>query len=317
MVYIALARAAGLTVYQGRTRKAPLFQGTEDAPATWSLPAEEHFTAELVGVRLEGGRVLWLDLSSRFMPFGELRTELCGARVLAVPTRGPAFFEKLPAPRYDRLGATLEVDATLDAGGRLTGRAVARARGAEAARAREALAALDEHGRRNLMLARLAGFFPGVTLTALKFPAADDPEAPQVSELGFDLEEYLLPAAGGRLVCPPGLDPMELTASLAVDASRKHPLKISRPRINRESLRYRLPPGLEIESLPAGKVISGEFGSYSLSVTRTANGFALERRGLVLPQTVSPENYPRFRAFCREVDEAEKIRVILRRGTGK
>ncbi|MHC4914755.1 MAG: tetratricopeptide repeat protein [Planctomycetota bacterium] len=313
MVFIALAEAAGITVYQGRTRKAPQFQGADDHPATWSLPAEEHFSAEVVGVRLEGGGVLWLDLSSRFMPFGALRTELCGARVLAVPTRGPAFFEKLPAPRYDRVGSTLELDAALDPAGRLTGRAVVRVRGADAAGARERLATLDEHGRRNLLQSRLAAAFPGVTLTALKFPAGDDPEAPHVSELSFELEEHLIPAAGGRLVCPPGLKPMHLTADLAVDPSRKHPLKIARPRIDRESLRYRLAPGLEIGSLPDGKVISGEFGNYSLTVVRTADGFRVERRGLVLPQTVSPESYPRFRAFCSEVDEAEKVRVILRR----
>lgn len=313
MVFIALAEAAGLEVCQGRTRRSPRFQGKDDSPATWSLPSERNFTAELVGVRLPGARVLWLDLSSRFMPFGTLRRELGGARVLAVPPRGRAFFERLPQPDFDRAGETAELELTLSAGGKLTGLMTLRNLGSDAARAKERLARLDAAGRRNMVQARLAGLFRGASLLEVTFTGAGEAEAPLVTRARFEVDGHLTPAAGGRLICRPGIDPLNLVSELAMDPTRQYPLKLASARIVREVLRYRLPAGLEVAALPKGAVLSGKFGTYSLTAEKTPGGFKVERRALLLPQTISAKDYPAFRAFCRRVDEAERARAVLRR----
>jgi len=313
MAFLALAAAAGLEACQGRTRKAPAFQGSRDHPATWSLPSEEHFSAELVGVRLESGRLLWLDLSSRFMPFGTIREELGGARVLVVPQRGPAFFERLPAPRYDRLGPGVNLDLRLAPDGSLRGRLRSQTGDARGALARERLAGLDATGRRNYVLGLVNDAFKGARLEGLEFPGSGSPTGPFVVDARFAVDGYLLPAAEGRLTCGAGIVPLNLASTLAMDPDRKYPLKLAAPRISRESISHRLAPGLELAALPAGKVLSGDFGTYSLTVSRTAQGFRIERRALILPQRIRAKDYPRFRKFCRSVDEAERLRIVLKR----
>ncbi len=313
MVFLALAQAAGLTVYQGRTRKATRFQGKDDSPATWSLPSEDHFTAELVGVGLEGGEILWLDLSSRFMPYGHLRDHLAGARVLAIPPRGGAFFERLPEPRFDRMGSGLQMDLRIAADGSLSGKASSRTVGFAGALVKERLSGLDANERRNFVLKLVNQAFKAAQLNTVALRGAEEAGKPLVAEATFSVENHLLPAAGGRLICPVGLTPLNMVTTLAMDTDRNYPLKLVEPRLARETIRYRLPPELEAVSLPAGAVLSGEFGTYSLTVTRTADGFRLERRALLLPQTVPVKKYPAFRAFCRKLDEAEKFRIMLRR----
>ncbi len=313
MVFLAMANAAGLDACQGRTRKAPAYQGSKDHPVTWSLPSEDHFSAELVGVRLESGRMLWLDLSSRFMPFGAIRDELGGSRVLAIPQRGPAFFERLPAPRNDQRGASLRFDLQLAPDGSLRGRVRSQSDGALGAAVKERLAGLDATGRRNYVLSLLDNAFKGARLESVTFPESGNPGDPLVTEAQFLVDGHLLPAAEGRLTCPAGIVPLKLASTLAMDPDRKYPLKLAAPRIARESITYRLAAGLEVASLPKGTVLSGDFGTYSLTVARTPLGFRIERRALLLPQTVSAKDYPRFRTFCRKIDEAEQLLIVLRR----
>ena len=71
--------------------------------------------------------------------------------------------------------------------------------------------------------------------------------------------------------------------------------------------------GLQVSSLPEDVVLSTRFGTYSLTASRTPAGFRIERRALILPQTVAPRDYPDFRSFCARVDEAERARALLRR----
>jgi tetratricopeptide (TPR) repeat protein len=317
MIFLALAETAGLTIYQGRTRKATRFQGRNDRPATWSLPSEDLFTAELIGVSLDGGEILWLDLSNRFMPFGQLRDHLAGARVLAIPSRGGAFFERLPEPRFDRMGSGLQLDLRIAADGSLSGKARSRTAGFAGALAKERLSGLDANGRRAFVLNLVNRAFKAARLDTVALPGAERPGTPLIAQASFFVENHLLPAAGGRLICPAGLTPMNLASALAMDSDRNYPLKLAQARIARETVRFRLAPKLEVVSLPAGTVLSGEFGTYSLTVTRTADGFRLERRALLLPQTVSARKYPAFRAFCRKIDEAEKFRIVLRRRIAK
>ena len=317
MLFLALAAAAGLEPCQGRTRKAPRFQGRRDAPATWELPSERHFTAELVGVRLEDGRILWMDLANHYMPFGRLRRELEGSRVLVAGARGAVFFDRLPTSGHQQQGGTVTTDLRIEAGGKLIGQTTARLFGSDAARSKARLAGLDATTRRNLLSARLNGLFRGANLTEANFSGDRERGTTLVTTAKFEVDDYLVPGPRGRLVCPGGVKPLGLVSGLAMDPSRQYPLKIVVPRVVRESLRYRLDPALEAVSLPAGRLISGRFGSYSLSVARTPGGFTVERRALILPQTIAPGEYPRFREFCRQVDEAEKLETVLRRRAPK
>jgi hypothetical protein len=246
------------------------------------------------------------------MPFGQIRQELGGARVLAIPSRGPAFLDQLPAPRLEVAGASVEVEASLDAAGRIEGQVVFRIEGPESAREREHLAMLDSAGRFNMLQEKLADMFPGAILSSADFPAAEDPSKPYTAVARFELPGALSPATGGRQLCPTGLEPLGLVSDLAMDASRQHPLKLAAPRFARESVSLRLPPGTEVASLPEAAVTTSTFGSYSLTAARTADGFRLERRALLAPQTVAPADYPAFREFCQSVDDAEKARVLLR-----
>lgn len=318
-LFLALAEAAGLEAFQGRTGPAPACQGSDDEPQTWELPSEDLFTAEVVGVRLEDGRILWLDLSWRFLPFGTLRLELQGSRVLAVG-RGAAFFDLLPDAGPEAHAGLRLAELEITAAGGLQAVEKHFSFGEPGARLKEQFAALDHTGRRNALQAMIGRRFPGAVLEDLQTPDLEKPGAPFAVVCRFSQDGYLSPAPEGRLACPTGLKPLTLAERLAIDPTRRHPLKISAPVVEREELRFRLPAGLEPAELPADAVLASDFGSYSLCFERAAGGggFTVRRRALVPAQTVSPERYGDFAAFCRRVDEAEKkARVLLRRGRGR
>jgi hypothetical protein len=312
MLYLALAELAGLEVFQGRANKAPEAQEADDEPPTWELPDEDLFRAEVVGVRLEDGRIQWMDLSSRYMPFGAVRYDLEGARVLAVG-RGPAFFDRLPRSGLDSLGTALTGDLELDAAGNLKGQLREHAFGAPAAAVKEQLAALDAAASRTVIQSELESMFRGASLVEMDMAGLAEAGAPLVTTCRFERGAWLQGGASGRLICPPGIKPARLVAELAMDPARKFPLKIAGPRVFRESLRFRLPPELELAGLPAETVVSGPFGTYSLVFERTAEGFSVGRRMILPAQTVAPGDYEKFVAFCKGIDEAEKAQVHLKR----
>jgi tetratricopeptide (TPR) repeat protein len=312
MLYLALAEDAGLEAFQGRANKAPEFQESDDEPPSWEMPDEDLFRAEVVGVRLEDGRIQWMDLSSRYMPFGAVRQELEGARVLAVG-RGAAFFDRLPRSGLDAAGTALAGELELDAAGNLKGKLREHTFGAPAAAVKEQLGGLDAAACRTLVQGELEAMFRGASLVEMDMFGVNEPGSPLVTACRFERGAWLQAGPAGRLTCPPGIKPQRLVPDLAMDPSRKFPLKIAEPRVLRESLRFRLPPELEIAGLPAEAVVSGPFGTYSLVFERTADGFSVDRRMILPAQTVAPGDYEKFVAFCKRVDEAEKAQVALRR----
>ena len=312
MLFLALAEAVGLEACQGRTNESPEFQGSDDEPPTWELPDEDHFRAEVVGVRLEDGRILWMDLSSRFMPFGRVRLPIEGARVLAIARRGAAFFDRLPRTGMEASGTALEADLEVGAAGRLSGTIAERTFGSAAASLKERIAGLDSAGCRTMVQNVLEHTFRGADLLEMDMPGVGEPGTPLVVSCRFQREGYLEAGSPSRMVCPSGIVPLSLASDLAMDPSRKFPLKLSAPIIRRETLRFRLDPGLEIASLPQETVVSNEFGTYSLIFERTDGGFTVARRAMIAPQTVAPADYDKFAAFCRRVDESEKAQPVLK-----
>jgi hypothetical protein len=302
----------GLEVYQGRCNKAPEYQGAEDEPPTWELPDEDLFKAELVGVRLDDGRIQWLDLSGRYLPFGTVRLTLEGARVLAVG-RSAAFFDRLPRTGLESAGTALEADLEISAPGGLRGTLREHTFGAAAAALKEQIAALDAASCRTLVQGELESFFRGANLLEMDLPGVGELGTPLAITARFERGGYLQAGAPGRLSCPTGLRPMKLVSELAADPARKFPLKVAAPRVNRETMRFRLAPELEVAALPADVVLAGQFGTYALVFERAADGFTVRRQALLGPQTVAPGDYEKFAAFCRQVDDAEKAQVTLRR----
>lgn len=315
LVFLALAEAAGLQSCLGLTRAAPERQDRRQAPATWSLPSEDHFTARLVGVRLEGGQLLWLDLASRFMPFGCLRPELGGARVLAVPMRGPAFFDRLPAASPADEAEGTELELRLDANGRLTGAAAISGRGAAAAARRERIEPLDERGRREAVEKDLAALLPGAAVLEASCEALPG-SGGHLTRATIEADGQLVPVPGGRLALRAAPAPLGLLSALAMDPVRRHPLKLASPLLVQQTVLCHLAQGLETAELPPPVTLAGTFGSYSLSWTTVPGGFRLERRLVVPVQSISTEAYQDFRAFCRDVDEAERAGILLRRTGG-
>jgi tetratricopeptide (TPR) repeat protein len=315
MVFLALARAAGLKVFQGRARTAPAFQGRNVPPATWSLPSESLVFAELVGVKRADGRILWLDLSSVFMPFGEIRTRLLGSRVLAVPDRQPAFFERLPQPDYNKIGVRNSLQLKITAAGNLSGHASQRVIGVEAGERRAWLKVTDAAGRRNKVQTEINRAFPGAALLQFKFEESK-PQGALLTKASFSLEGYLVAAPKGRFYCPMGILGLKLLPYLAVEASRIYPLKIAYPEIARDDLELSF-QGLSVEELPEPLMLSGKFGTYSLEITAVENGYRLQRRMLILPQTISVSDYKKFRDFCSRIDEAEKGMLLVRKTSQK
>jgi len=72
----------------------------------------------------------------------------------------------------------------------------------------------------------------------------------------------------------------------------------------------RLPPGAHVKGLPSPARASGPFGSYQLDVESTAGTLRVRTTVSLTKTRIPAAEYPRFRAWCEEVD-----RVLGQRAT--
>ncbi len=104
---------------------------------------------------------------------------------------------------------------------------------------------------------------------------------------------------------------VRLTPEYASLSSRKQDVVIHGFSGRRERVVVDVPAGLRVESLPPSAQAKSRFGEYSVSAKIEGDAVVVESFVSLSVTRVTPADYPEFRKFCLEADQAQNHRLVL------
>ena len=263
----------------------------------------------VVRVKLDSGKVYFLDPGMPYAPFGLLPWNRAGvAGFVVAPLRG----EAITTPRAISSDALTERRAMLQLGtdGSLTGKVQVVFRGQEALERRLAAGEKDDLGRREQLEEEVKGWFPaGATVRIGEVSNWENPEEPLRVELAVELAEYAV-RTDRRLLVPLGLFQATQNHPFA-HAERVHPVYFRYPWQERDEVIVEVPAGYQIEALPENLEVPLGDVSYEISYEKRAGGFEV-RRDLIVDAVLVPEGqYSILRRFFNAVKAGDEQYAVV------
>ena len=299
---------AGWEVDLVMTRTRP-FAGTH-----LLVPTFDSFYLPLLRVELDG-QELWLDLEEERRGIGRIGPILQGSDGLVVPLSRPgepvAILDELPTyPNPDleeEMKAVAVVDETGDA--RLT--VTLHIRGPQAERVVEQIRSVPTERVSMVYQQMAANFFPSATDVVGTVDRVDD---------GIELELLMRApgacrAEGDSMVCRSLVFTKPLLPVLAALPTRRYPLIMPVPVLQRNELVIEAPEGWTIDHRP--RRLETRWGSVVETVDREGRRHRSILKLELPAQTVAPDDYPEFARFCHAVDELSSRPPVLFPESGK
>ena len=253
---------------------------------------------------------LYLDGTAEGTGIGEFPVMDRGAMALRLQD-GNAKLVHLPIHGTDPDLVERTVTSQLDAGGGGSIEVHTSVQGETAPEWRHTYEA--EATRRDRVAAELGAEFPGFLLqpgpTGLVTSGLDDIDEP-VKMVMRGHAPRLARREGARLnvTVTPNL---RLTPTYASLSERHQDLVILSFPARQDTFVIRLAPHQKVLSLPAASAKKSEFGSYSVEVQSQPTRVVVRTRLALDRLRIHPEEYPRFREFCTDVDRALDQRLIV------
>ncbi len=304
-VLLATARAAGIRAELLLVRNA----GSQ-RPAAAQFGA---YTRPLVRFHV-GGREIVVDAQTEGMAFGALSPAIERRDALLVPI---ATNEQQLAQTIVTLPDTSAVEQSiaegevaLDASGGLQSRVTIRMGATRAAQMRSVLNGIAPGQRQHFFEQLALRIFPGAGSASGEVRNEYDLErpleillvcrAPHFVNLDAGLADLdqLVPALGLRKMYGVGY--------------RRFPLYVDAPLFETATFRLRLPAHMLVAHRPPDVQLKTDFGQYSITFRRLADGRWEIRRAFRVPvQVVPPDRFPAFSRFALRIEDAERQRLML------
>jgi cellulose synthase operon protein C len=251
----------------------------------------------------------YLDGTAEFHGATELPIPDRRASILVVEPDGKSRFTVTPESRPEDNVTDVQLDLALRPGGAAEVKGESRVRGSAAPEYRRSYQSAST--RRTTLEQGWAQTFPGLSVdkvsindpTRLDQDVALDYELsiPRYAEVGGDTLRFL-PFGSRRGY-------VEAYAGLA---ERRGDLVLDGPSVSRFTFRYRLPSGWSVDALPPDVTSDTGFGKLHLSYS-VEQGVLVCRGELVFTRDrISATEYPAFRAFVAQVDQAFSRKVLVR-----
>jgi hypothetical protein len=251
----------------------------------------------------------YLDGTAEFHGATELPIPDRRASILVVEPDGKSRFTVTPEARPEDNVTDVQLDLALRPGGGAEVRGESRVRGSAAPEYRRSYQSAAT--RRTTFEQGWAQTFPGLSVdkVSISDPSRLDQDValdyqlsiPRYAEVGGDTLRFL-PFGSRRGY-------VETYAGLA---ERRGDLVLDGPSVSRFTFRYRLPPGWSVDALPPDVTTDTGFGRIHLAYT-LEQGVLVCRGELVFSRDrISASEYPAFRAFVAQVDQAFSRKVLVR-----
>jgi hypothetical protein len=303
LLFVALARAAGFQAapVAVSSRKLGFFMN--------GYPDERQLNAMVVLVRVGQG-FIYLDPATRFCPYGLLpweETDTGGVLEDSVH----ASLGKIPASNSKEAIVRREANLKLSAEGGLSGEVVFLYFGQEGLSMRLDAIREDEAERRKGLEESLKSMLmQGATVKLVKVEGWEDSGVPLRAEFEVDVPNFAV-AAGRRLILPLGVLHAHEKNPLSTPR-RTHPVYFGHPHESYEEVRIELPPGIEVESLPASTKADQGAVYYELSPKKEGNAIEIMRTMRISGSLYSLDQYSKLSSFYDHVLEGDGRQAALR-----
>lgn len=274
-----------------------------------TLPMVNLFNHCIAYVPEKGDRpAMFLDGTARNHPMAVLPDMDRGATVVVVE-EGDAKIRTVPFPKAEENVDRLELSVELAADGSAKGTALFRPVGRYDVQFREFFGSEKGAQKENLerMLAQSLG---KVTVTELTTSDLQDLAVPVELRAKIEIER-LAKSKGTDLALPVHVSPKRLLGA-ASESARSYDLVLGVPESEDLTLRYKLPEGLSIGTIPADDQQSTEFGTYEIRAERRDREVIIRSKSSVAKHRITPAEYGPFRKFARDLDEAQAREITLK-----
>lgn len=274
------------------------------------FPRGDYLSLAVLRVDPPGEEPVWIDLSNRYAPVGQLPRSLSGLDALVMPMPGeqpePV---KLPVvdPRQDM--TTVLLDLAFDDEGTLVGTMTQRASGFDAAGLRRALERTSLTELKRHQEGQLAAIFPRVVLEDLRVEDSGRPDEPVSLVSTIKAPGYGL-RPDGVVALPANFGPAQLGRRFLSRGERKTPLLLSSSMYAETHARLKLPAGASV-LVPAPVKESNEFGRYEAEVSVESGVVKFDEVLSLERGRILPERYEAFAAFAAQVDAAQARELPL------
>ncbi len=297
---VAILKAAGMTAYP-----AAIYSGSRPRPMITEFPSAQ-FNHMVVCLPLTPD-TLWLECTSRTLPFGRLSADCSDRPALLLTPEGGRIVE-VPLLRADEniQSRSARVSIRWDGSGEVACRTAYT--GYQQDRIRSATMEETVEARREWILNRIPASTPVLRSYAIDSPS---PTADSiVVDVRFEAPKLAV-TSGSRLFLIPNL--FERTASIPEKvAQRRSPVRLPYPFVDRDSMVIRYPERMQVEALPSPVELDGPYASYSSRTERLGDTALVYTRRLERKTRIIPaEAYEEHRAFMTAVVKADKAQAVL------
>jgi tetratricopeptide (TPR) repeat protein len=251
----------------------------------------------------------YLDGTAEFHGATELPGADRQASILVVEPNGQSRFTTTPAAAADGNVTDVRLELALRPAGTADVKAETRIRGTEAPVYRRSY---QTPATRRTTLERVwSQSFPGLSVGEVSADGLSQLDRDVTLDFQMHVPRYAeVSAAGLRFLPVPGNH--NYLQGLAPLSERSRDLMLDGPTVSRFHFLYQLPHGYVVDELPQPLATSTPFGHAQFGCR--AEGTELECTGEVAVTTarVSAKDYPAFRAFLSEVDQALAKKVLVR-----
>jgi hypothetical protein len=270
---------------------------------------EEQLPDEIAIVQLNGKDV-FLDLGTRFCPFGMLDWRHANTSGFRQTANKPEEAET-PQIQFNQAMVQRLGRFTLTENGHIQGTLRVGFFGVEAMRRRQQGARTDSAGRDKMLLDELKTWFPSNAEISLDHIAQwDMPELPLVAEIKVD--SPIVTAAGTRGLLPLNI-PHFNRSPVFTSSARKNIIYFEHAYREIDEMHVTLPDGMQVEGIPQPGTLRKEWALFNM--TRSQNGRELvARRDVSVAITGLPAtDYPQVKDFFDKLKTADDEQVVLGR----
>jgi hypothetical protein len=305
LLYVALARAAGLKVWPMEVvdRSNAIFDET--------YLEEDQLEDYIVIVNL-GGKEIYVDPGQKNCPFGVLHWAHTLAGGFRESDAGPVI-AWTPAANYQNNKVTRVADLTLDAEGNVEGSARIVLTGAEALYWRQRALENDAEEVKKQFNEDLQGDLPeGIEAAFDHFISLEDYETNLIAIV--KISGKIGVATGKRLILPGLFFESRAKHPFVAQDKRTIPIDVHYPEMESDDVIYHLPPGYTVESAPRTADVTWP-GSALLRINSLAKNDSLEvarvfgRNFTLLP----PDDYKDLHDFYLKLAAADQQQIVLSR----
>ncbi|HEX9290250.1 MAG TPA: hypothetical protein VF904_12065, partial [Anaeromyxobacteraceae bacterium] len=319
---------AGAILSRGRGNRTILLKSVLDAlgvkarvalvrdftrdPAPYRFPRPDLYAYAVLRVE-HGGRVSWLDPTTRGTPFGALPGAARGADALVLPAPGEAVEVARTPPDAGEERRVTRLGVAVDREGNATVDGAEEYRGFEAAGLRASIERLDAQARRQAVESALSRSFRGPALLDFQIDGEDALDATLVLRWRARVERWAR-VDGERAVVDAPIFPARLGARFLQRATRETSLLVAGDERTTLELTVSLPQGWT--PVPASTAdVASPFGRYR-RVERSDGGRLVREDGYdLLRGRVVPGDYASFAGFASAVDAAQEEPMVFARST--